>query len=83
MSESFLGIGSLVCFKLSMMLKAHLVLCVKEPDFLFCPQNGENGPKIDFLSLLENFSLIFYEFGQLRKFVICYTLAQFPYLGKI
>ena len=45
-----------------MVLESHVKLCVTEVDFLgkifFCPQNWENGPKMDqkqgFLNLLEN-----------------------------
>ena len=84
-SGSFLGIGWIVFLKLSMMLEAHVVLCVLEPDFwekqYFCPQNGV---KIGFLNLLENLVIIFFWIRSLKNvYINCCILAQIPYLGKI
>ena len=45
-----------------MVLGAHVVLCMTEPDFLkimFCPQNGENRPSPGFFECIRKFSFIF------------------------
>ena len=54
-----------------MVLGAHVVLCMAEPDFLkimFCPQNRENRPSLGFFECIEKFvfflnALIFSQFG--------------------
>ena len=54
-----------------MVLEAHAVLCMTEPDFLkimFCPQNGENRPSAGFFEGIRKSSfflssLLFYQFG--------------------
>ena len=45
-----------------MVLEAHLLLCVTELDFngFFCPKNGEYGPSMGFLDLLENLVINFF-----------------------
>ena len=45
----------LISFFRSMVIAAHVVLCVTEPDFLRkknCPKNGENGTKIGFFEFI-------------------------------
>ena len=57
--------------ELNMVLGAHVVLCMTEPDFLkkmFYPQNGENRPSPGFFECIEKFSfflssLFFYQCG--------------------
>ena len=42
-----------------MVLGAHVLLCMIEPDFLkimFCPQNGENRPSPGFFECIRRFS---------------------------
>ena len=41
-----------------MVLGAHVVLCMTEPDFLkiFCPKNGENRPSLGFSECMGKFS---------------------------
>ena len=60
-----------------MVLGAHVVLCMAEPDFLkimFCPQNRENRPSLGFFECIEKFvfflnALIFSQFGLKWKFI--------------
>ena len=50
--EVFSELSHKFFLKLSMVLEANVLLCVTEPGFsknIFCPQNGENGPKIGFI----------------------------------
>ena len=50
---------------------------------IFCPKNGENGPKIVFLDLLENLIINFFWIWSIKKVhIICCILALIPYLGK-
>ena len=69
--------------KLSMVLEAHVVLCMTA-GFLekknFCPKNG---PKIDFLNLLENVINFFWIWSIKKVYIKCCILAQIPYFGKI
>ena len=46
-----------------MVLRAHVVLCLTEPDFFKKPFFPKLRQKYVFLNLLENFVTIFYEFG--------------------
>ena len=48
--------------ELNMVLGAHVVLCMTEPDFLkkmFYPQNGENRPSPGFFECIGKFSFFF------------------------
>ena len=57
--QVFLGLVHLFFLKLGVVLEAHMVLCMAELDFwekIFCPQNGEIGPKIWFFEFIGKFS---------------------------
>ena len=76
--------------KFSMVLGAHMLLCLTEPDFfnkIFLPKMGKMGQKCakkGFLNLLENLVINFFWIRSIVKvYIICCILAQIPYLGKI
>ena len=90
LSRSFLRIGSLLFLKLSIMLEAHVLLCVTEPDFLVkipLPKKwgkwAKNRQKWGFFNLLENLVIIFFWIWSVMKiYIICCIPAKIPYLGK-
>ena len=76
-----------------MVLGAHVVLCMTEPDFLkkmFYPQNGENRPSPGFFECIGKFSFFFLVLYFLISLVYneslyycnSYMLEQISYLGK-
>ena len=90
-SGSFLGIGSLFFSETQHVLRAHVLLCMTEPDYLkkiFMPKKwgkyAKNGQKIGFSNLLENLVINFFWIWSIMKvYTVCCILAQIPYLGKI
>ena len=56
--------------KLSMVLKAHVLLCVTRSDF-FAPKMGKMGQKLSFLNLLENLVINFFWIWSIKKVCIC------------
>ena len=57
-SEVFLELALYFFLELSMVLGAHVVLCMTQPDILkimFCPQNGENRPSKGFFESIGKF----------------------------
>ena len=65
-----------------MLLGAHVVLCMTEPDFfkiMFCPQNGENRPSPGFFECIGKFS--FFSHESLYYCNSC-MLEEISYLGK-
>ena len=80
--------------ELNMVLGAHVVLCMTEPDFsekMFYPQNGENGPtkprilwmyrKVQFLFLVLYF-FISVVYNESLYYCNSCILGQISYLGK-
>ena len=76
-----------------MVLGAHVVLCMTEPDYLkiaFYPQNGENRSSLGFFECIEKFSFFSQFFIFFLNFVYnesfyycnCCMLEQISYLGK-
>ena len=58
-SEVLLELALYFFLELNMVLRAHVVLCMTEPNFLkimFCPQNGENRPSLRFFECIGKFS---------------------------
>ena len=68
-----------------MVLETRMKLCMTEPDFpekYFCPQNYENGPKMDqeqgFLNFLKKLIINFYCICSIIKIcIICRAIAIF------
>ena len=75
-----------------MVLGAHMVLRMTEPDFLkmFCLKNGENRPSLGFFECIGKFSFFSQFFNFFLNLIynesLCYCnccmLKQIPYLGK-
>ena len=71
-----------------MVLETRMKLCMTEPDFpekYFCPQNYENGPKMDqeqgFLNVLKKLIIDFYCICSIMKiYIICRAI---PIFGKM
>ena len=58
-----------------MVLGAHMVLCMTEPEFLkilFCPQNGENRPSPGFFECIGKFSF----FSQFFTFLSIWSIMK-------
>ena len=80
--EVFLGLARYF-FSENQHGEAH-VLCVSGPIFfkkIFCPKNGENGPKIGFFYLLENLVIIFFWIWKESSYYLLYFCTN-PILGK-
>ena len=85
-SRHFLGIGLfLFFFKFWLLLEIHMNLCGQSQILwkkLFCSKNGENWPKIFFLSLLKSFGYWFFLNLVCNECLYYLLYSQIPYLGK-
>ena len=74
-SEVSLKLAVQFFLELNMVLGAHLVLCMTEPDFLkimFCPQNRENKRSLGFFECVGKFSL----FSQFFNFFSIWSIMK-------
>ena len=74
-SEVFLELALQFFLELNMVLGAHMVLCMTEPEFLkilFCPQNGENRPSSGFFECIGKFSF----FSQFFTFLSIWSIMK-------
>ena len=74
-SEVFLELALQFFLELNMVLGAHMVLCMTEPEFLkilFCPQNGENRPSPGFFECIGKFSF----FSQFFIFLSVWSIMK-------
>ena len=86
--EVFLELAVQFFLQLSMMLGAHVVLCMTEPDFLkiilFAPKSGKIGQAQRSLNVQKNLVINFLSIcSKMKVHINCFILRQISYLRKL